>query len=468
MYAKYFSTHQVAEMAGIHRDTLLRWLREKRVAEPTRDRRGWRTFTLEEVQLVIHYAKALPIEKDFPKNKLNDPYLPFGESIRRLVSLDWDFIGAKTGFLTHSIHPYPAKYIPQIPNALIQELSSVGETILDPFCGSGTSLVEALRLDRNAIGVDANPLACLISSVKTMSITDTDAAFLKALAQRFTDEGEALSNNTLMLFTDAPAFAKLKFTPFKGVDEWFDAHVIRELSYIKSICLELETPQIRKLALVAMSSIIITVSRQDSDTRYVRRKKNIGKGDTLILFGRALSNIAQRVLEFNAELQPYHSVDILDADILDCPDVGNVDLVVCSPPYPNAYSYHLYHRTRMLWLDIDQPEFKRQEIGSHRKYSSKSANAATMETFRDELETILRWVSKHLRLNRHACFVIGDSTIKGERIKNDELLIQMGEKVGFKLEANIPRTLQSSKKSFNPTIGKIKQEHIVILRNIGT
>ncbi|MCK6579757.1 MAG: hypothetical protein L6Q98_16820 [Anaerolineae bacterium] len=459
---KHFSTRQVAEMAGIHRDTLLRWLREKRVAEPARDRNGWRAFTLEEAETVMKYADVLPLR---PTTNGNGAYLPFADSIGRLEALDWDFAGAKTGFLTHSLHPYPAKYIPQIPNALIQELSSVGETILDPFCGSGTSLVEALRLDRNAVGVDANPLACLISLAKTTRITEDEASLLKEMAQRLVSEGQILSSDTPMLFPDLPTFPESDRPSFDGLNEWFDPHVVDELAYIKSRCLKLPAPHLRQLALVAMSSIIVTVSRQDSDTRYVRRDKNLKRGDTLNLFSRALATAAQRVLEFSDELQPYRTVDVHAANLLDCPDVGLVDLVVCSPPYPNAYSYHLYHRTRMLWLDMNQPEFKKQEIGSHRKYSSKSANAATVDTFRLELRKILEWLTHHLRHNRYACFVIGDSTVRGVRIKNDDLLINVGEEVGFKLEANIPRTLQSSKKSFNPAIGKIKQEHIVILRN---
>jgi site-specific DNA-methyltransferase (cytosine-N4-specific) len=83
-------------MAGIHRDTLLRWLREKRVAEPARDRNGWRAFTLEEAETVMKYADVLPLR---PTPNGNGAYLPFADSIGRLEALDWDFAGAKTGFL---------------------------------------------------------------------------------------------------------------------------------------------------------------------------------------------------------------------------------------------------------------------------------------------------------------------------------------------------------------------------------
>src|SRR5580700_1541342 len=84
-----------------------------------------------------------------------------------LHHLDFDFAGSKTGYLTHGLHPYPAKFIPQIPERLIRELSDEGDTVADVFSGSGTTLVEALILNRNAIGIDANPLACLITKAKT-------------------------------------------------------------------------------------------------------------------------------------------------------------------------------------------------------------------------------------------------------------------------------------------------------------
>ena len=152
---------------------------------------------------------------------------------------------------------------------------------------------------------------------------------------------------------------------------------------------------VRQVALTTFSSIIVTVSRQDSETRYVRREKHIEPGDTLKQFSRALTNSAQRVLELSHEIDPKLTTQVHEASILDGPDVGFADLVVCSPPYPNAFSYHLYHRTRMLWLDMDQPTFKQQEIGSHRKYSRKGANAATAETFRIELHKMFSWLRYH-------------------------------------------------------------------------
>src|ERR1700751_2131783 len=66
----------------------------------------------------------------------------------RLRRIDWAFRLDDTGFLTHDIHPYPAKFIPQVPGTLIATLSARGELIFDPFGGSGTTALEAIRLGR--------------------------------------------------------------------------------------------------------------------------------------------------------------------------------------------------------------------------------------------------------------------------------------------------------------------------------
>ena len=96
--------------------------------------------------------------------------------IKYLGALDWELINADTDYYTHGYHPYSAKYIPQIPNRLISAFSKKDDLILDNFVGSGTTLVESKVLGRNAIGVDVNPLACLISKVKTTVIKESTVA----------------------------------------------------------------------------------------------------------------------------------------------------------------------------------------------------------------------------------------------------------------------------------------------------
>ena len=453
------STAEVARLAGVHKDTLLRWLRAGSVAEPRRDRHGWRSFSRADAKRISEYSRL-------PESSLIEVPVTDAKSTRfsSLERIDWDFANAKTSYLTHGIHPYPAKFIPQIPNALIQELSSVGDTVGDIFCGSGTTLVEALTLKRNAVGVDANPLACLISSAKTTAVTEVDAALLADVRDRVKALGIELERGS----EKGAHFVSDGWRPgYEKLDFWFPSEVVEELAEIRKTCMELPLGASRNLALVALSSIVVTVSRQDSDTRYVRRDKGIVRGETCKRFARALESSLHVATEFTELVEPRFSCTLSSSNLLNFPYIPQLDLMVCSPPYPNAYSYHLYHMTRMIWLGMDQPLFKREEIGSHRKYSSKSKNAATVETFRTEFTSILSWLAGTLKQGGYACFVVGDSTLRGERINNADLISQAGQASGFSEVARLKRTMQSSKKSFNPAIGKIKSEDILILENMG-
>jgi DNA modification methylase len=379
-------------------------------------------------------------------------------------TIDWNFADAKTNYLTHGLHPYPAKYIPQIPNAIIQKLSKPGEVVADIFCGSGTTLVEALALGRHAVGVDANPLACLISEAKTARFAEGEKNLLQSLAERAQRLASTiLSQNTGLFHT--PFISSAPRPSSDALTFWFEPFVVEELAEALSWCEAMPTETTRKVSRVVLSSIIVTVSHQDSDTRYVRRKKNIAPGDVLRRFARALRDATGAIAAFTEAADPSLTCKVYQTNVLTKPYIGQVDLVVCSPPYPNAYSYHLYHMTRMVWLGMDQPTFKREEIGSHRKYSSKSQNGATVETFRSEMAEIFGWLRSHLREGGYACFVVGDSTIRGEKISNADLISEVAGQVGFREAGRFSREMQATKKAFNPSHGRIKTERIVILQN---
>src|SRR5919107_1061092 len=96
------------------------------------------------------------------------------EKIKNLYTLDWELEDANTRYYTHGYHPYSSKYIPQIPNQLISKFTEKNDLVLDTFMGSGTTLVESKILGRNAIGIDVNPLACLISKVKTTTLKKSE------------------------------------------------------------------------------------------------------------------------------------------------------------------------------------------------------------------------------------------------------------------------------------------------------
>ena len=221
-----------------------------------------------------------------------------------LQHINFDFRDSKTKYLTHGLHPYPAKFIPQIPDTLIRELSNEGDTVADIFCGSGTTLVEALLLNRSAVGFDANPLACLISRSKTTRFAPGDPPLLLDVIAKAEDYANRIANAGKTLFLPSGVFVSEAPRPSGGVlDFWFEPFIVEELAEILSWCRTLPSETARTVALVAFSSIVVTVSKQDSDTRYVRREKNLAPGETMSRFARALKSSVIAVDDFTRSIR---------------------------------------------------------------------------------------------------------------------------------------------------------------------
>ncbi len=104
-----------------------------------------------------------------------------------VVDQDWTFSKADTSYLTHGLHDYPARMIPQIARRLIERYSPKGGRVLDPFCGSGTTLVEARLMGRDSVGSDVNPFALLLAKVKSTPIDFRRSKFAAAAFLRKVD-----------------------------------------------------------------------------------------------------------------------------------------------------------------------------------------------------------------------------------------------------------------------------------------
>lgn len=101
-------------------------------------------------------------------------YLPFNDLI---TNDEWTFNGVRSSEKwTHGYHRYPAKFLPNIVQKIIETHTNVGDTVADLFAGCGTTLVEAKIHGRVSIGVDINPVAQLITSVKTNPINPVSLA----------------------------------------------------------------------------------------------------------------------------------------------------------------------------------------------------------------------------------------------------------------------------------------------------
>ena len=155
---------------------------------------------------------------------------PAAIAFERLRTLDWGFTEEDTRFLGHDLHPYPAKFIPQLPGTLISRLSSRGELVFDPFGGSGTTALEAIRLGRRAISSDANPVAALIGRVKTARVSAEDTSELHGLhaaLRASLDGGLCAAHQLIERYGEfAPSIANR--------EKWFSDEAFGELAHIKA------------------------------------------------------------------------------------------------------------------------------------------------------------------------------------------------------------------------------------------
>ena len=234
---------------------------------------------------------------------------------------------------------------------------------------------------------------------------------------------------------------------------------------IKDEIQKLDDNDLMDFCFIALSAILVNVSNQDSDTRYVRVAKDIRPKNTIDKFVKQLLKMKKIMNEnYDYFINSNTIVRTADTRFDGIFDSDSADLVVTSPPYPNAYDYHLYHKYRMFWLDMDPEQLRKREIGAHANYSKK--NGLTEFDFERDMEKCFNTVSKILKKEKYFVLVIGNSIIKSKYIENNELLKNLSNKTPLIFVNEFSRNLNLRKKSFNPVIGNIKSEKILFFKNM--
>lgn len=378
--------------------------------------------------------------------------------VQHLSEVDWSFTADDTGFLTHDLHPYPAKYIPQIPGHLISRLSLRGELVCDPFGGSGTTALEAVRLGRRAISVDANPVGTLIGKVKTCKLDRKVATDLHAIRCALATRIDDLPRDPNVLCGEYKTF----IPDISNAEKWFPLTSRGELALVKARIKALESETAKNIAELALSRIILKVSFQDSETRYSSKPRDIPVGETLKRFLLALDEIVRNVTRTQPALR-YGICDFITADIRNLTSLKeeSVDLVVTSPPYGNSMDYHLYHRFRLLWLGFDPRNLAKMEIGSHLRHQKE---ATGFEGYLADMSESLRSIFRVLKPGRYAVLVVGDAIYKEVLYKGAESIGDLAEKIGFESLCIIERQIHKTKRSFISAGRRATTEKLLILK----
>lgn len=373
-----------------------------------------------------------------------------GDVLRAFVDADWSFSGRAR---TEEFHPYPARFIPEIPR-LVVSLTNPGGFVLDPFCGSGTTLFEARRAGLHAIGSDINPIACLISRVRTTPVGREELDIVVELAAQVR---EAASRATSV---------DQSFNAIPRIDHWFTLAAQRAMAGASHLVAAARAnPAIADILSVGISAATVRISNQDSDTRYAAIEKRRTQQECAAILEQSILKVARWVGKYSGELAPSATASVYQRDAQDLSWIADnsVGLACFSPPYPNAYEYWLYHKYRMYWLGFDPIAVRGQEIGARAHYSKP--NGLDESDFLAQMTRVYRELFRVLRPDALAVAVVGDSFIGGRKVDNGELLLRAGEASGFAVLGSVARPVAENRSSFNRSHSRgRKSEHIVIVR----
>ncbi len=371
----------------------------------------------------------------------------FRDAVQILDKIDWDFKDFTTQYLTHTFHSYPARFIPQIPLSFIKLFTKEKETVLDPMCGCGTALVEAFLNNRNSIGNDFNPLATLITKVKTTLIDENEFRYFNkklVVMKRYLDLDYRRVDE------------RINNLPNRKVSKIFNRVVISKLENIRETLLEVREEGHNDLfdfGRVALSSTIWSLVENgdgiDVDDMFLKKVKSMQND---------LNEMAKII-----KTTPEVKVICGDARKLEV-NTNSTDLIVTSPPYVNALDYYRAHMYNMLWLEMDFDLFRKHEIGGHSHFIVNRFRLLS-EYLGDMLRSMIE-MNRVLKKDKVCVIVVGNSSLEYELIESHKFFAEMGKKIGFNPIKTIFRNIDKTRKYTSADIGKIDDEYIVVMQKV--
>lgn len=425
---------------------------------------------------------------------------------------NWDFAGEDTQYLTHGLHPYPARMVPQIAGRLLHRLVHVNDVVLDPFCGSGGVLVEARLAGLNSIGIDINPLACLLAEVKSNPVDPRMLqSYWKNLRAKISREIASLRFREL----------DVRVPDFSGtnIEYWFKPITMKELTILRENIREIDDESIRKFFEVPFSLTVRDVSgtrkREYKLYRLPKDEWEKYSPDVLETFISHVERSIQKMGEFyqKANKSVFSKVFMADTRYIfteKFPKEGNEllrkyppKIIVTSPPYGDSrttVAYGQFSRLSSLWLDFE-PTFKREIIKNVDKLSlggdinnrrridltdlptlsqtieliRKNSEKRALEAFSffSDLYLCLEKMYECLDKDGYCCIVIANRTIRRVLIPTHAIIAEMGIKIGFENDVTIiPRNIptkrlpwENAPENIPGLKGKtMSEENIIIMR----
>ena len=406
----------------------------------------------------------------------------------KLKDESWDFRTADTKEYTHCFHTYPAMMIPQIARKLLDQYGVEGEWLLDPYCGTGTSLVEASLFGMHSVGCDINPLVRLIAKSK---LTPID---LKTLDS----ELDKLNDALFKVEFGVDKIPDLSTPEIPNLEYWFSEEVIKHLNYLLNCISKIENQEVKNFILVAFSETV----REVSYTRTSAFKLHRMSAEKLENFNPDVFGVFRKKLHRNREgivayLEKRKDVEtsICDTNTAngDLPmprPIGGYRLVITSPPYGDSQTtvaYGQFSRLSAEWIGLpDARKIDKIAMGGQRtsqtlqnspisnainKISSiDTKRAQEVNAFYIDLGNSIDVVAKMLAPRSTICYVVGNRRVKDIVLPTDEFVVSTFGKHGFlhkeTIVRNIPNKRMPKKNSPTNIAGQtsttMHEENIVI------
>jgi SAM-dependent methyltransferase len=372
--------------------------------------------------------------------------------------------------LTHPFHSYPARTHPATAReliALVAESMPARGLLVDPFCGSGTNLVEARAAGLRAIGVDINPLAVLVSRAKTWTAPQRVRARLKSLGQTIAGQVLAAGKGARRAGAEVqPQRGPAGFDPNarnRRLAAWFAPHVRRELEDLARHIDEVarQDGELAAVLQAALSAILYKVSSRTSDTNATWVKRNVARGASARWFLQRVELLHAGLADLSAGAGP--TPEIFEADMRSLADLipaAAAHAVVTSPPYAGTYDYAEHQRLRFDFLGLRHRHFDEQEIGARRMLVGDRAGLR----WRTELGTAMDSISRMLAPGGLAVLVIGDSVAAGRAFHAlDDVRAVLTSELSLLAWASQSRPMLGAAER-SAFFDRDKAEHLILLR----
>jgi site-specific DNA-methyltransferase (cytosine-N4-specific) len=386
--------------------------------------------------------------------------------------------------------------IPQVAGRLIDKYGKNSKLLFDPYCGTGTSLVEANLRNINAVGTDLNPLARLIAKAKTTPLN------IKTLDLYLKDFNDFIFGYRFGIKSNTSA----EVPDFQNINYWFSRDVQLQLAIIKEYIENIGDLSIQNFFKVAFSETVRESSWTiNSEFKLLRMSPKQIEGfnpDVLGIMEFKLSRNRNGLVSYlkaknnrtaETEVYSFNTVESIPEEIL--PE-ASVDLVVTSPPYGDSrttVAYGQFSRLANQWLNFENASNVDKELmGGKRaqndhhfdidildetieriKNKDEKRSKDVIAFFKD-YELSIKNISKVIRRKGYVHYVVGNRRVKDVTIPTDEITRKLFEKYGFRhretIMRNIPNKRMPLKNSPSNIIGEksptMKNEFIVICQKL--